>query len=158
MKVLIVDDNQLIRTALVTLLSNDGGFELIVDADDGLIAVEKARELRCDLVLMDISLKGMSGFTATRLIRDFLPQCKVLFVTNYVNAGVIEEALKTGACGYVAKTDVIPDLKRAIAAVSRGEYFLSRSCAELLPQLPVGESRSRDDSRRKSSIRAGTLE
>ena len=151
MKVLIVDDNQLIRAALVALLANSGAFELIAEADDGLIAVEKARELRCDLVLMDISLKGMSGFTATRLIRNLLPQSKVVFVTNYVDAGVIAEALKTGGCGYVAKVDVIPDLERAIAAAGRGERFLSRSCAELLPQLPVGECSPRD-------ARASTLD
>ena len=135
MRVLIVDDNALIRAGIVTLLKKHGAFELIAEAADGLSAVDKARELQCDLVLMDISLNGVNGFSATRLIRDLLPQCRVLYVTNHVSAGMLAEAMNTGACGYIAKTDIVPDLITGIAAVHRREYFVSRSCVGLLPEL-----------------------
>lgn len=140
MRVLVVDDNTLIRAGIVALLKNQGEFEFIGEAADGIGAIEKAKELKCDLVLMDISLPGVSGFTAARLILDLLPHCHIIYVTNHLSPGMIAEALQTGARGYIAKTDLVPDLKKGMDAVVRGRRFVSRSCAGILPDVGSGES------------------
>ncbi|PYX86164.1 MAG: hypothetical protein DMG68_16280 [Acidobacteria bacterium] len=138
MRILVVEDAQLVRSAIVSLLKTQPEFEVVGEAEDGVTAVEMAKNLKCDLVLMDISLPGINGFSATRIIRHFVPECRILFVSQHLNTGMLVEALKTGASGYVVKTDVMQDLLNGIRAVSKRKRFLSKSCAELLPD--PGES------------------
>jgi DNA-binding NarL/FixJ family response regulator len=133
MRILVVEDAQLVRSAIVTLLKTQPEFEVVGEAEDGLTAVAKAKELKCDVVLMDISLPGINGFSATRMIRHLVPDCQVLFVSQHLNTGILVEALRTGASGYVVKTDVMHDLLNGIRAVGSRKTFLSKSCASVLP-------------------------
>jgi DNA-binding NarL/FixJ family response regulator len=93
----------------------------------GLQAVEKAEELRPDLILLDIGLPSLSGIEAARRIRNNAPQQNILFVTNQIASEIVREALELGASGYIAKSDARRDLLAGIDAAVRGERFVSSS-------------------------------
>jgi len=100
------------------------------EASDGLEAVQKAEELRPDLILLDIGKPILNGIEAARRIRKVSPQSKILFVSQESSADVVEEAFRLGALGYIDKTDVGSELLTAVNAVVRGETFASSSLAE----------------------------
>jgi CheY-like chemotaxis protein len=94
---------------------------------DGSEAVQKARELQPDLILLDIGLPSLNGIEAARRIRSVSPNSKILFVSENHSSDVIEEALRTGALGYVVKSDAASDLLLAVEAVLQGKRFVSAS-------------------------------
>jgi DNA-binding NarL/FixJ family response regulator len=112
---------------LSSILQNRPNIRIVCQVGDGLEAVAKARELRPDLILLDIGLPNFNGFEAARHIRELSPQSKILFVTQESSAEAVREALSVGAKGYVVKSDVGSELLIAIEAVLRGEQFLSRT-------------------------------
>jgi DNA-binding NarL/FixJ family response regulator len=96
-------------------------------ASDGLEAVQKAEELRPDLVLFDVGLPNLNGFDAARQLAKLLPGCKVLFVSAEFDSELVQEALLLGAKGYVAKASVSYDLVKAVETVLRGGQFVSEN-------------------------------
>ena len=100
--------------------------QLVGGVWDGLQAVRKAEELRPDLIVLDIGLPSLNGIEAARRIRKLSPKSKILFVSQESSADVIQEALGTGAHGYVFKTDAGRELVEGVNAVLRGEHFVSK--------------------------------
>jgi DNA-binding NarL/FixJ family response regulator len=96
---------------------------------DGLEAVQQAQELQPDLILLDIGLPTLHGIEAARRIREVSPASKILFVSENRSADIAEEALSTGACGYVIKSDAERELLPAIEAILAGKRFVSASLA-----------------------------
>lgn len=92
---------------------------------DGLEAVQKAEELKPDLILMDIGLPGLNGIEAGRQIRKLVPDAKIIFLTQESSEDVVQEALRLGARGYVVKTRAGSDLMPAVEAVLQGKQFVS---------------------------------
>ena len=90
------------------------------------MAVRKARELKPDLILLDIGLPSLNGIEVAKQIGEMLPEAKIIFVTSNSDRDVVEQALRNGACGYCLKGKGISELLRAIKAVLRGEKFVSR--------------------------------
>ena len=125
----MAEDFELFRRLLAEILQNIPNIQLMCEVADGFLAVEKARELRPDLILMDVGLLKLNGIAAARLIRDLSPQSKIIFVSQEISADVVQEALGTGASGYVAKVDVGRELRTAVEAALRGEQFLSSTIA-----------------------------
>jgi DNA-binding NarL/FixJ family response regulator len=103
------------------------GLELrvIAEAADGLEAVQKAVDLKPDLILLDIGLPTLNGIEAARQIRKFTPESKIVFVSQESSADVVQEALSLGMCGYVVKSQAQSDLLAAVDAVLEGRQFLS---------------------------------
>ena len=98
---------------------------MVGEASDGLVAVEKAQELKPDVILMDIGLPGLNGIDAARRIRELTPKAKIIFVTQESSPEVVQEALDLGAQGYVLKADIETDLVPALYAAIQGKRFIS---------------------------------
>ena len=124
--VLLVDDVEAIRQSVGSMLLETGRFQVIGEAVDGLEAVQKAEELQPDLILLDIRLPKLDGITAARQIRGLSPKSKIVFLTANDHPEIAEEALSTGASGYVVKVDAGRELFEALEAVIQGEQFVSR--------------------------------
>jgi len=128
-RVLVVDDNEPWRRYLAAALRKEQGLQVIGEASDGLEAVQKAEELQPDLILLDIGLPTLNGIESARRIREVSPASKILFVSENRSAGIAEEALSTGAGGYVLKSDAAGELLPATKAVLEGKRFISVSLA-----------------------------
>ena len=128
-RVLVVDDYEPWRRfERLTFLGHED-FQIIAECSDGGEAVQKAEELKPDLILLDISLPTLNGIAAARRIRQVSPDSKILFVSENRSPDITEEALSTGAGGYVVKSDAAGELLRAIKAVLGGKRFISASLA-----------------------------
>jgi len=128
-RVLVVEDHESWRRYFSTLLPKHDGLEVIGEVADGLEAVQKAEELQPDLILLDVGLPTLNGIEAARRVRKVSPASKVLFVSETRSADVAEEALNTGAGGYVLKSDAESELLPAIRAVLEGKRFISAGLA-----------------------------
>lgn len=127
MKILITDDHAIVRKGLRSLLEAENGVEIIAEADSGREAVELAKRLNPDVVLMDISMPGLNGLEATRQIKKELPDTKVLILTMHSSDEYVFEVLNAGASGYVLKQSATSELIFAVQAVFQGMPFLSPS-------------------------------
>ena len=124
-RILVVEDFKPFRTTISSLLVEKSDFRVICEVADGLEAVEKAQELKPDLILLDIGLPSLNGIEAARRIRKLLPELKLVFLTQESSADVVREALSLGACGYVLKSLAGSDLLAALTAVLHGKQFVS---------------------------------
>jgi len=133
MRILIADDHTLFRDSLRSLLTSRG-FEIAGEAREGREAVELARRLQPDIVLMDLSMPGLDGLSATRLISAEMPQVKVVVLTGSDDDAKLFEAIKSGAQGYLLKNLESRELFALLEGVSRGEPALTPLLASKLLQ------------------------
>jgi len=131
-RLLLADDHTVLRAGLRMLLDAEQDMQVVGEAGDGAEAVERALELKPDVVLMDISMGGMNGLQATRVIRERVPQTKVLVLTMHDDEEYLRQTLEAGATGYVLKRAADAELAVAIRAVHRGEVFLYPSFTKAL--------------------------
>lgn len=128
MRVLLVDDHALFRAGIASLL-RAWGMEVVGQAGNGLQAVELTRQLRPDLVLMDITMPECDGFEATRLIKAESPETRIVIVTVFNDDEHLFEAIKSGAEGYLLKDVSEEELERTLESIAAGEPALSRGVA-----------------------------
>jgi two-component system, NarL family, response regulator NreC len=124
-KVLLVDDHTLFRQGAGSLLSRDSDIEVVGGASNGGDAVDKCVELRPNVVLIDISMPGLSSFEAARQIKKARPETKVLFLSMYDDEDYLRQALECGASGYVLKDSAAEQLILAVREIARGGSHLS---------------------------------
>ncbi len=122
-RILLVDDHNAVRQGIRLLLSGHPEWVVVDEARDGVDAVEKARLLKPDVVVLDVTMPRMDGLEACRQIRKNIPEAEVLIVTQHESLQMMQEAIKAGASGYVAKVNVVRDLAVAVDAVSRHGCF-----------------------------------
>ncbi len=132
-KLLLVDDQQLIRMALKARLSKYADFTIVGEANSGKSAIIFARMLNPDVILMDIEMPELDGIEATRRIRARMPQMRVLILTSHAQPSNISAAFDAGADGYCLKIADNNDLANAIRTVSRGGCWLDSAIARQLP-------------------------
>jgi DNA-binding NarL/FixJ family response regulator len=140
-RILAVDDHQLIRAGLSAFLRTEVGMEVVAEASNGEEATERYRELRPDIVLMDLSMPVMDGLAATRAILDEFPDAQVIVLTTYDGDENIHRALEAGARGYLLKDMLVDQMAEAIRAVSQGGTGVPRAVAaklaEYAPRVPL---------------------
>ncbi len=119
-KVLIVDDQQLVRDGIKALLEIKEDFEIVGTAADGQQAIDTIKDMAVDIILMDIRMPGMGGIEATRLIKKTHPNTRVLMLTTFNNDDYIIKAIKAGAIGYLLKDIPKDDLAESIRLAHRG--------------------------------------
>lgn len=124
-RILVVDDFEMFRQFLVELLGKRPELQVAGEASDGLEAVQKAVELRPDLILLDIRLPSLNGIEVARQMRNLVPESKIIFVTQESSSDIVQKALGLGARGYVTKTKAQADLFAAVEAVLAGKAFVS---------------------------------
>lgn len=141
-KILIVDDHDLVREGIRTMLEQDSGLEVVGECGDGQEAIRAVRELEPDVVLMDVALPGgIGGLEATEAILSERPETRVIMLTQYGEREYIRRALKVGAQGYLLKRSASSQLKEAIRTVFQGRRYLHPVAADELVELVTsGES------------------
>ena len=128
-KVLIADDHQVVREGLSAILRTKEEIEVVGEVKDGAEAVEQARRLKPDVILMDISMPGMNGVEATRQIKREQPEIGVVVLTMYDEEEYIYDLVKAGATGYLLKDSDSSQIVKAIKTVARGESLIHPSVA-----------------------------
>lgn len=149
-RVLIAEDHAIVREGIRMILGAEPDFEVVGEAKDGEEAMQLARTLRPDVVVMDISMPHVSGVEATREIKRTLPDTHVLILTMHEEESYVFQLLQLGASGYVLKRAAATDLVDAVRAAARGEAFLYPSVArsvvqDYLDRLRTGEASERYD-------------
>jgi DNA-binding NarL/FixJ family response regulator len=123
-KIMIVDDHEVVRLGLISLLEQNSQYEVVAQADNALDAIKKVETFKPDIVLMDIRLPGMSGIEACEQICKKYPTTKVIMLTSFAEDEMLFSAIKAGASGYVLKQINAKDLINSIESVARGEASL----------------------------------
>jgi DNA-binding NarL/FixJ family response regulator len=131
-RIIIVDDHQLIRDGLKALLSGFDDIEIIAEAGSAEEFLQKLKSVGADVVLIDISLPGMSGIRLTEQLSTLTPVLKVLILSMHLNDEYISSALKAGALGYLAKNTTRDELITAIRTVASGKKYLGREVSDVI--------------------------
>jgi two-component system, NarL family, response regulator NreC len=137
-KCIVVDDHTLFRQGLRLLLESEADFQVIGEASDATQALEQVRELRPDVVLMDIGMRGMSSFEAARLVEKNYPATRLIFLTMYEDEEYLLQSLDVGASGYVLKDSPAPNLISAVREVYQGRKYLSPQVLDKLVDFHPG--------------------
>lgn len=131
-RILVADDHQLFRKGIVKLFSASPQIEIVDQAENGQEAIEKAKKLKPDIVIMDLSMPVINGVDATRILHKELPEIRVLALSMHCDKHYIKEALEAGVSGYLFKNCTYDQLIEAINTVYQGEKYLSAKITEVL--------------------------
>ncbi len=139
-RILVVDDHPVLRDGVAAIVGNQSDMEAVGEARDGGEAVERFRELRPDVTLMDLQMPGMNGVDAIAAIRAEHPDARIIVLTTYAGDAQAVRALKAGAVGYLLKSSLRTELIDAIHNVHRGQRHVHREIADEIALHVVDES------------------
>jgi len=134
-RVLIVDDHEIVRRGLEFFLASQSGFEVVGEAKNGQEAYALVKETNPDVVLMDLVMPEMDGMDAIRLIKSSFPQVEILVLTSFVDDDKVRTAIRNGAAGYMMKDASPIELARAIRAAAGGQVYLHPEAARRLASI-----------------------
>lgn len=152
-KLLVVEDDPMVRVGLKHLLGANTQFEIIGVAEDGYGGIESATSLLPDVVLMDVGMPHLDGIAATQQIKQAMPQIKVIMLTSHTERTEVFAALSSGADGYCVKGTSVDQLAKAIAVVHEGATYLDAQIA----QLVVDQVKLASPTTKNTTIPQGTL-
>jgi DNA-binding NarL/FixJ family response regulator len=139
LRILLADDNDMVRSYLRTLLEAQSGWQVIAEVWDGQNAVEKTGELKPDVVIMDVSMPGLNGLDATREILKDWPEARVLILTMHESDRLVDDVLQAGARGCLLKSKAVQDLASAVRATARVEPTASVDPTSFAEFRPIGD-------------------
>ena len=145
LRILLVDDHEIVRLGLRALLSRYAYFEVVGEAGDANEALELTERLQPDIVVMDIRLPGKSGIEATRELVERRPETKVIMLTSHADDEILIDAINAGASGYVLKQIGSDDLVHALEMVGRGESMLDPTLTQKLFRRVRQDARKAED-------------
>jgi DNA-binding NarL/FixJ family response regulator len=132
LRILVADDHQLVRQGLISLILSRPGWEVCGEAENGRMAVDKARELRPDIVILDIAMPMLNGLEATRQIPKHNSRIKILILTMADGDRIVRDAFAAGVRGFVLKTDAVRDLVAAVEALGNGNTFFTARVSKIV--------------------------
>ena len=133
-KILLADDHRIVRDGLRSLIEKQSGLKVVGEAADGRAAVKLCAELQPDLVVLDLTMPGLTGLAAARQILAAQPRVKVLVLSMHADRRFVAETLGVGVSGYLLKDNAFEELSKAISTVMAGQVFLSPQIAGLVAQ------------------------
>jgi DNA-binding NarL/FixJ family response regulator len=131
-RILVADDHEIVRHGITSLLSNCSGWEVCGEAGNGREAIEKTKELRPDLVILDLHMPSLNGMEAARQILRENPQQRILVLTITDSEQMAQELLRVGAKGYLLKSDAATDLVKAVEALQRNRTFFNSGIEQMV--------------------------
>jgi DNA-binding NarL/FixJ family response regulator len=143
LRIFLADDHEMLREGLKLLVNSQPDMECCGEASDGRMAVERARELLPDIVVMDVSMPELNGLQATRRLKSACPQVKVLTLTRHADDGYLQQLLKAGVSGYVLKQSASTALLYAIRAIANDNIYLDPAVAQKVVGTYVGKAVSK---------------
>jgi two-component system response regulator NreC len=148
-RILIADDHGVLRAGLRSLLNAEPDMEVVAEAPDGDQALDMALRLRPDIALADISMPGPSGIELAERLGRLMPELRVIILTMHEDGGLLQEALRAGASGYILKRAVESELIGAIRRVARGDRYLPEELQPVAERrlIPVAGAEQRPDDR-----------
>lgn len=158
LRILLAEDHRIMREGLKRLINEQPNMEVVGEADNGIAAWQKTKEIDPDIVLMDISMPRLNGAEATTKIRELCPNVKVIALTGHRASAYLNEVLKAGASGYVLKQAAIDELIEAIQIVAKGGNYIDRASRDSITHSPLnnrvykGESQGKPLSQREIQI------
>lgn len=152
-KILFVDDHEMVRIGVSAYLSAQSDMEVIAEADDGTVAVEKALQLKPDIILMDLVMKEMDGIEATKRIMEAWPEAKIIIVTSFLDDEKVYPALEAGATSYLLKTSPANKIADAIRSTYQGESILEPEVTgKIMNRMRSGQERVLHDDLTKREL------
>ena len=124
-RILIADDHAVVRGGVRQLLTSQADMEIVGEADDGISAFKLAKSLKPDVLLLDIGMPGLNGLEAIGLIREAVPETRIVILSMHAKESYVHQTLSAGVSGYVLKASPSTDILNAVRAAYRNEYFLS---------------------------------
>ena len=156
LRIVLVDDHEVLREGLRMVLDRASNLEVVGEAGDGLAALNVSREVRPDVVVMDISMPGVNGLKATEMLKAEIPAAKVLILTRHTDSSYVQQLLNSGASGYLLKQSASEELVRAIRRVGAGHCYLDPAVTEQVVGIasgaPRGTSAVKSLSRREEDV------
>nr|MBF0220765.1 response regulator transcription factor [Desulfobulbaceae bacterium] len=143
--IVIADDHTFVRQGLRELLENQADMHVIGEAKNGKEAVELCKQNQVDVVLMDISMNGLNGIDATKLIKADKSETKIVMLSMHAEKNIVKDALKAGANGYLLKNSAFEEIHRAIRVVVAGETYISPQIATLMVSEFLGSKSSKQE-------------
>lgn len=131
-RILVADDHESVRRGIGELIKSAPGCELSGEAASGMEAVEKARQIKPHVAILDMSMPGMNGLEAARQITKEMPSTEVMILTMHDSEQLIQEVLSVGVHGYMLKSDIARDLQTAIGSLSQGRPFFTTKVAKIV--------------------------
>jgi NarL family two-component system response regulator LiaR len=128
-KVLLVDDHEMVRIGLAAVLGTEEGIEVVGEASNGQDGIRLAQEYRPDIVLMDLVMEGMDGIETTRRLLQLYPDCKVIVLTSFLDDEKLYPVIEAGAFSYLLKTSRASEIAQAIRAAAKGQSILESQVA-----------------------------
>ena len=144
-RVMLADDHAAVREALAVLINSQPDMQVIAQAGNGDEAVERARDARPDVAVLDLAMPAMSGLEVTMVLRDAIPATRILMLTRHGEYHHVQELLRAGASGYVLKQSSSEDLLKAIRVVASGKSFLDPLVAGKIAQHYAADADARPD-------------
>ncbi len=141
-KVLLAEDHTIVRKGIRSLLDAEAGIDVVGEAENGRDAVEKAENLQPDIVLMDHAMPILNGLEATRQIKKWFPEIKILILTMHTNEEYIFQFLQAGASGYLVKQTAPSELISAVQTVYQGDFYLNPSISKTVIEEYLRMSRT----------------
>jgi DNA-binding NarL/FixJ family response regulator len=139
LKIVIADDHDVVRRGLKSLLSDVPGWEVCAEANNGRQALDKVRQHKPNVAVMDVTMPELNGLEATRQIRKQFPDTEVLVLTMHESEQIAHEVLKAGARGYILKSDAGRDLVKAVEAVSKKQAFFTTRVTQMVSESNLRE-------------------